>query len=103
MANSMDTDRFEGDMVLTSPTSNTDNPLVNMYPSALGETHVLQEYGRLSLGTIPELCRMIREKNVDIIHTHGYKSDILGMIAAKKPVLKVWLRHMATSRTRRSS
>lgn len=88
MANSMDTERFEGDMVLTSPTSNTDNPLVNMYPSALGETHVLQEYGRFSLRTVLELCRMIREKNVDIIHTHGYKSDILGLIAAKKTGIK---------------
>lgn len=88
MVNSLDTNRFEGDMVLTSPDANSDNPLVKMYPAAVGETHVLQEYGRLSLRTIPELCRMIREKNVDIIHTHGYKSDILGLIAAKKTGIK---------------
>ncbi len=88
LVNSLDTDRFQGDMVLTSPDSNSDNPLVKMYPSAVGDTHVLQEYGRLSLRTIPELCRMIREKNVDIIHTHGYKSDILGLIAAKKTGIK---------------
>ena len=88
MANSMDTDRFRGDMVLTSPEENSDNPLVQMYPKALGNTYVFKEYGRLSLRTIGELCEHIRDNEVDIIHTHGYKSDILGLIAAKKTGIK---------------
>lgn len=88
MANSMDTDRFRGDMVLTGPDENSDNPLVRMYPKALGDTHVFKEYGRLSLRTVNELCQHIRENDVDIIHTHGYKSDILGLLAAKKTGIK---------------
>lgn len=38
---------------------------------------------RLSLSGIRELVKLIKQRDIDIIHTHGYKSDILGLIAAR--------------------
>ena len=44
--------------------------------------------GRFDLSVISKLCKLIRSQNIDIIHTHGYKSDILGLIAAKLTGIK---------------
>lgn len=39
--------------------------------------------GRFDVSVISKLCQLIKTENIDIIHTHGYKSDILGLIAAR--------------------
>lgn len=37
---------------------------------------------------ISALVKLIREEDIDIVHTHGYKSDILGLIAARRTGVK---------------
>jgi glycosyltransferase involved in cell wall biosynthesis len=32
---------------------------------------------------IPRIARFIRRKEIDILHTHGYRSDVMGLLAAK--------------------
>ena len=44
--------------------------------------------GRFDYKVIGRLCQLIRKEQFDIIHTHGYKSDILGLIAAKLTGIK---------------
>ena len=39
--------------------------------------------GRFDVRVIFKLVRLIKEQNIQIIHTHGYKSDILGLVAAR--------------------
>ena len=39
--------------------------------------------GRFDPMIIMRLSRLIRQNKIDIIHTHGYKSDILGLLAAR--------------------
>jgi glycosyltransferase involved in cell wall biosynthesis len=46
--------------------------------------------GRVDLKALREIRRHIREHAIDIVHTHGYKADLYGYIAArreKKPVV----------------
>lgn len=45
------------------------------------QTHVFTSYGKLSLSAISQIRRFIREKHVDVVHTHGYKTDILATLA----------------------
>ena len=40
--------------------------------------------GRFDLRAVSKLADLIQEQDIDIIHTHGYKSDILGVMAARK-------------------
>jgi len=47
------------------------------------EAHQIKMRGRFDPKGIMALCRLIREKKIDVIHTHGYKSDIMGLIAAR--------------------
>jgi len=39
--------------------------------------------GRFDIRGIMRLSRLLKKKNIGIIHTHGYKSDIVGFIAAR--------------------
>ncbi len=46
-------------------------------------THKISMSGRFDPMSIFGLWRVVCENNIDIIHTHGYKSDIIGLIAAR--------------------
>ncbi len=51
---------------------------------ALGlPVHELALAGRFDIRVIPRLVRLIRENDIHVIHTHGYKSDLLGVVAAR--------------------
>lgn len=39
--------------------------------------------GKFDLRTIRKVRRFLREEKIDILHTHNYKTDILGLVAAK--------------------
>ena len=47
------------------------------------QTAVFDAPGRLSLSAIPQLRAFIRDNGVDVLHTHGYKTDILGVLATR--------------------
>ncbi|MFC1632016.1 glycosyltransferase family 4 protein [Candidatus Omnitrophota bacterium] len=38
---------------------------------------------KLDLGAIKEIKQFVKQENIKIIHSHGYKSDFYGLIAAK--------------------
>ena len=47
-------------------------------------------HGRIDRRGVREIRRLVRTHDVDIIHTHGYKADLYGYIAARregKPVV----------------
>lgn len=39
--------------------------------------------GKLSLAAVPQLRALIRARGIDIVHSHGYKTDILGVLATR--------------------
>jgi glycosyltransferase involved in cell wall biosynthesis len=45
--------------------------------------HKIKMQGRFDPFGIYKLVRLIQQEKIDIIHTHGYKSDILGLAAAR--------------------
>jgi glycosyltransferase involved in cell wall biosynthesis len=45
-------------------------------------TEVFESHGKLSFGAIGLINSFIRANRVDILHTHGYKTDMLGRCAA---------------------
>ncbi len=75
------------DLVVTKEFAEHDLELVRHY-KAHGKTFELPMSGRFDLSIIKKLTELIKTEGYDIIHTHGYKSDILGVIAAKKAGIK---------------
>lgn len=45
------------------------------------ETAVFDSYGRYDFGTVFRVRKFIKENNVSIVHTHNYKSDIVGFLS----------------------
>ncbi|MEL7044093.1 MAG: glycosyltransferase family 4 protein [Pseudomonadota bacterium] len=50
----------------------------------LGVAHELPMAHRFDWQVIGRLVSLIRERDIHVIHTHGYKSDILGLLAARR-------------------
>ena len=45
--------------------------------------HVIEAYGKLSRSAIGKLRRLLLEHQIDILHTHGYKTDLIGVLAVR--------------------
>jgi len=85
--NNLDTEKVISDLTITRE-SETELELVKQFKSIGGQVFELKMHSRFSISVLRDLCKLIRERNIDIIHTHGYKSDILGLIAAKLTGIK---------------
>ena len=73
------------DLAVTREGPGQDLTLAELYPVDHGQAvHYLDMKGRFDLRVIAQLSRVIRVRKIDIIHTHGYKSDILGLLAARR-------------------
>jgi glycosyltransferase involved in cell wall biosynthesis len=58
--------------------------------SLLGlRTHTFHAYGRLSLSAISQVRRFITEHEIHILHSHGYKSDLIGLLAVQGTRCKI--------------
>ena len=67
-----------------------DVPALCRHASAMGlQTQVFESHGKLSLGAVRLINAFIRANRIDILHTHGYKTDILGWHAARGTGCKV--------------
>lgn len=47
-----------------------------------GEVFEIDMAGRFDVRAIGRLAALIKAQGVDVVHTHGYKSDLLGVLAA---------------------
>jgi len=45
------------------------------------DTHIFEAFGRFNFSGVTALRRFIRERQIDIVHTHGYKTDLMGLLA----------------------
>lgn len=84
LANNIDRDCVICDLAVTRESEHQDLTVAEVYPRAVGEVHYLDMAGRFDLRVVLQLVGVIRRRQIDVIHTHGYKSDILGLLAAKK-------------------
>ena len=46
-------------------------------------SHIFKCYGRFDLSAVFRLKKYLIQNKIDILHTHNYKSDIIGALAAK--------------------
>ncbi|MBJ2129621.1 glycosyltransferase [Alteromonas sp. IB21] len=76
-------DNVSSELVVTLEPGTEELELVKQF-KAFGKTHHIPMQGRFDLRAVSKLADLIQEQDIDIIHTHGYKSDILGVMAARK-------------------
>ena len=83
-----DPDNITCDLAVTRESKDQNLRLVEEYQKSTGTTHLIPMSGRFDLSVIAKLVELIKTEGYDIIHTHGYKSDILGVWAARKAGIK---------------
>jgi glycosyltransferase involved in cell wall biosynthesis len=47
------------------------------------DVSIIYMHKKFEINNISDLVRIIREKEIHLIHTHSYRSDVIGLIAAK--------------------
>ncbi|MBK1885932.1 glycosyltransferase family 4 protein [Marinobacter sp. DY40_1A1] len=85
LANNINQNDVICDLAVTRESPDQDLSVAEYYPRTEGQqVHYLDMNGRFDFRVVSQLCNVIRDNNIDVIHTHGYKSDILGLLAAKR-------------------
>ena len=85
LTNNIDGNKVQSELAVTKETAQQDIEILHHFN---GKAFTLPMKGRFDVSVISRLTKLISERNINIIHTHGYKSDILGFIAAKKSGIK---------------
>ncbi len=84
LAKHLDPEQVRCDLAVTVEPDNQDLELSREYKKLNLDSHEVPMQHKFDLSAISKLADLIREKEIDIIHTHGYKSDIIGVQAARK-------------------
>jgi len=74
---------------VTLESNNEELKIVDEFNKLGGNVFQLPMSNRFDLKVVDKLVEVIKSNEIDIIHTHGYKSDILGLLAAKKAGIKI--------------
>ena len=53
------------------------------------KTHVFKAYGRFNWKAVKQLSNYIVDNNIDILHTHGYKTNVVGLLPQYKQNVKL--------------
>ncbi len=88
LANNLDPNEVVCDLAVTQESDGQDLSVADYYPTSSGQVHCLPMRGRFDFKVVNKLVEIIRKRRIDVIHTHGYKSDILGLVAARKAGIK---------------
>ncbi|MEO0438340.1 MAG: glycosyltransferase family 4 protein [Pseudomonadota bacterium] len=85
LARNLPLEQVRCDLAVTREDNTQNLELVNHYRAqGLGSAFEISMQHRFDPAVIGRLVALIKERDVQIIHTHGYKSDILGLIAARR-------------------
>jgi len=91
LAKNFDPAKIQCDLAVTLESNSQDLDLVKHYRAEcahIGDVFEIPMSTRFDMNIIKRLVRLIKDRDIGIIHTHGYKSDILGVIAAKLAGIK---------------
>ncbi len=85
--NNLDHDKVRSYLAVTRE-AGSKLEIVKHFKSVEGRVFEIEIKSRFSFSALTSLCKLIRENKIDVIHTHGYKSDILGVMAARLTGIK---------------
>jgi glycosyltransferase involved in cell wall biosynthesis len=88
LAKHLNTDKVRCELAVTMEPCQKELELVKEYQKLGLPCHQISMKNKADLAAINSLVELIHKNEIDIIHTHGYKSDIIGVLAAKKARIK---------------
>jgi glycosyltransferase involved in cell wall biosynthesis len=83
LKNSFNGTAVDCQLAVSQESSRQNLAVADRFTALGGRVHYLKMGGRFDLRIIKALSRLLEDQAFDIIHTHGYKSDIIGLAAAR--------------------
>ena len=83
LANGLDPERSVCHLAVTDESPDQDLEILKHYPTSAGTCFRLAMRGAFDPRVITDLARLLKKERIDVIHTHGYKSDLIGLLAAR--------------------
>ena len=84
LAKHLDPAKVQSELVVTVEADNQDLELTKHFKQLGFDVNGIVMKNKFDFSAVSKLAELIKQNNIDIIHTHGYKSDIIGVLAAKK-------------------
>jgi len=84
LAKHLDPNKVRCDLVVTAEPGNQNLEISHQYKTLGLDAYEVPMSNKFDFTAISKLAELIHEKQIDIIHTHGYKSDLIGVLAARK-------------------
>lgn len=72
------------DLAVTMEPDQAPLELVNEYQKLGLPCHIVSMKNKFDLSAVNTMVELIKKQNIHVVHTHGYKSDIIGVLAARK-------------------
>jgi glycosyltransferase involved in cell wall biosynthesis len=84
LAKHLDPAKVRCDLAVTMEPEQKPLELANEYQKLDLHCHIVNMRSKFDLSAVSKMAELIKKHNVHIVHTHGYKSDIIGVLAARK-------------------
>jgi glycosyltransferase involved in cell wall biosynthesis len=88
LAKHLDASKISCELLVTMEPEQKPLELVSEYKKLGLGCHILPMNNKFDFSAVNKLVKLIKDEGIDIIHTHGYKSDIIGVLAARKAGIK---------------
>lgn len=83
LAKYLNPDEVSCRLAVSHETANQNLELFERFSQLGLSAHKIRMRGRFDLRAIAKLKALVRNEGIDVLHTHGYKADILGLISAR--------------------
>jgi len=80
LANNLKDPNISTKLVIITEDGEQEFELEKRYPTSKGSVLKLEMRSRFDLRAIRKLIRIIDEQQIDIIHSHGYKADVMALL-----------------------
>ncbi len=88
LANNSDRGLVHSELVVTRESDDHDLELTREFSQLGLPAHELEMRGRFDLRVVRKLSKLIKQQGIQVLHTHGYKSDIIGALAGRMAGVK---------------
>jgi glycosyltransferase involved in cell wall biosynthesis len=89
LAKHLDPAHIRSDLAVTMEPGQKPLELVKEYKRLNLPCHTIDMTSKFDLSAVTKMVELIKRENIHIVHTHGYKSDIIGVWAARKAGIPV--------------
>ena len=83
LANNSDSTLVSQALVVTVEPGEADLELCRVFAESGRSVHKIEMRHKFDLRAIFRLKRLLLEEKIEVLHTHGYKSDLIGVVAAR--------------------